>query len=61
MLTNPLVLDTVIVVIGVTFVTMKAELVMIYMTSYRLVILYFPVIRNEIKLDILVSHELLIY
>jgi hypothetical protein len=48
MLTNPLVLDTVIVVIGVTFVTMKAELVMIYMTSYRLVILYFPVIRNEI-------------
>jgi hypothetical protein len=61
MLTNPLVLDTVIVVIGVTFVTMKAELVMIYMTSYRLVILYFPVIRNEIKHDILVSHELLIY
>jgi hypothetical protein len=61
MLTNPLVLDTVIVVIGVTFVTMKVELVMIYMTSYRLVILYFPVIRNEIKHDILVSHELLIY
>jgi len=55
MLTNLLGRDTVIVLIGVTSVTMKRELVMIYMTSYRLVILYFPVIRNEIEYNILAS------